>query len=93
MIEIIGRPAMLEQMAEECSELTQALLKEARVLRGENPTPVTEEEAEAHIREEWTDVMQCANELDMASHIDWEQMEAKTDRFFQRLQKAQVKLP
>ena len=39
MIEKIGTPAMLEQMAEEAAELAQAALKLARVLRAENPTP------------------------------------------------------
>lgn len=41
MIDAIGEPAMLEMLAEEASELTQAALKASRVLRGENPTPVT----------------------------------------------------
>lgn len=38
MIDIIGRPAMLEQLAEEASELAKAALKLARIDRGENPT-------------------------------------------------------
>jgi hypothetical protein len=41
----IGLPATLEQLAEECAELSQAALKLARLHRGENPTPVTEQEA------------------------------------------------
>ena len=41
IIDTIGLPAMLEQLAEECSELAQASLKYARLLRGENPTPKT----------------------------------------------------
>lgn len=36
-----GEPALLEQLAEECSELAQAALKLARLERGENPTPKT----------------------------------------------------
>ena len=40
MIEKIGTSAKLEQLAEEAAELSQAALKLARVLRGENPTPV-----------------------------------------------------
>ena len=39
IIDSIGLPAVLEQLAEECSELAQASLKYARLLRGENPTP------------------------------------------------------
>ena len=39
IIDEIGVPAMLEQLAEECSELAHASLKLARKIRGENPTP------------------------------------------------------
>lgn len=45
MLEAIGRAAMLEQLAEEAAELAQAVLKGARIERGENPT-VTKDEAE-----------------------------------------------
>ena len=38
MIEKKWKTAMLEQLAEEAAELSQAALKLARVLRGENPT-------------------------------------------------------
>ena len=41
IVDRIGKPAMLEQTAEECAELAHACLKEARRLRGENPTPKT----------------------------------------------------
>lgn len=61
MIEKIGTPAMLEQLAEEAAELSQAALKLARVLRGENPTLVTRREARKHLMEEYTDVFQCAS--------------------------------
>ena len=57
MIEIIGRPAMLEQLAEEASELAKAALKLARIERDENPTPVTKDEAEMNLTEEYTDVV------------------------------------
>ena len=63
MINEIGKPAMLEQMAEECSELTQALLKYARKLRNENPTPKSESEIKRNLIEEYSDVIQCAREL------------------------------
>lgn len=42
MIEKIGTPAMLEQLAEEAAELSQAALKLARVLRGESYASNTE---------------------------------------------------
>lgn len=83
MIEIIGKPAMLEQMAEEASELTQALLKYSRLLRGENPTPKSEEEILNNLIEEYTDLTQCARELKLVP--DEEQMKRKTQRFLDRL--------
>lgn len=82
MIEKIGKAAMLEQLAEEAAELSQAALKLARVLRGENPTPVTEEEAWKHLVEEYTDVYQCAMELIIP--VDWLQISRKEKRFQKR---------
>ena len=43
--EEIGTAATYEMLAEECSELAQACLKYARILRGENPTPKTQAES------------------------------------------------
>jgi hypothetical protein len=60
---LIGKAALLEQLAEEAAELAHAALKHARVLRCENPTPVTENEAHFNVIEEYTDVIQCAREL------------------------------
>ncbi len=83
MIEKIGTPAMLEQMAEEAAELAQAALKLARVLRAENPTPVTLEEAKMNLTAEFTDVQHCAGELKLET--DWRQIDAKNRRFKQRV--------
>ena len=82
VIEKIGKPAMLEQLAEEAAELSQAALKLARVLRGENPTPVTQEEAEKHLIEEYTDVWLCAYELGLP--VDLKQIDEKLERFQKR---------
>ena len=82
MIEKIGKPAMLEQLAEEAAELSQAALKLARVIRNENPTPVTQGEAQKRLIEEWTDVYQCARELNLL--VDWPQINEKQRRFEQR---------
>ena len=62
--ECIGKPALLEQLAEECTELAQASLKYARVLRGENPTPVSAGDARMELIEEMADVLLC---IDVAS--------------------------
>jgi NTP pyrophosphatase (non-canonical NTP hydrolase) len=59
IIDSIGLPAMLEQLAEECSELAQASLKYARLLRGENPTPKTRQECLEALTEETADVTLC----------------------------------
>ncbi len=82
MIEKIGEPAMLEQLAEEASELAQAALKLARKLRRENPTPKTFEECKANLREEYTDVVQCARELMLIP--DEHQIARKHRRFEER---------
>lgn len=59
----IEKPALLELTAEECVELAHACLKLARVIRQENPTPVTSDEAIANIEEEIADVDICIDEL------------------------------
>lgn len=63
MLNQIGDAAMYEQLAEECAELGKAALKMARIIRNENPTPVTATEAQDAIIEELTDVEICAVEL------------------------------
>lgn len=83
IIERVGRAAMLEQMGEEAAELAKAALKLARVLRCENPTPVTEEEAERALVAEFTDVQHCAGELKLET--DRLQIDAKNRRFKQRM--------
>lgn len=78
----IGFPALVEQMAEEASELAQAALKVARISRKENPTPVSIEEGARHLEEEYTDVIQCAIELGIKVNAD--QIRAKQRRFLRR---------
>lgn len=62
-LDMIGLPATLEQTAEECCELAHAALKYSRVLRAENPTPVTEEEAAENFLEELADVCNMIQEF------------------------------
>ena len=69
IIDTIGLPAVLEQLAEECSELAQASLKYARLLRGENPTPKTEEECREALVEEMADVQLMIDLLTMSGII------------------------
>lgn len=83
---MIGKAALLEQLAEEASELTKAALKLSRILRGENPTPVTKRGACADVIEEYTDVIQCAMELGL--EIDVCQMELKDKRWNDRIEQS-----
>ena len=82
MIEKIGVAAMLEQLAEEATELAHVALKLARIERGENPTPVLKEDAVEHLIEEYTDVVQCAEELRLVPNR--EQIKLKEMRFEKR---------
>lgn len=53
----LSNAALLEALAEESSELAHASLKLARILRGENPTPVSQEEGFKNLEEEAADVI------------------------------------
>lgn len=66
IVEEIGYAAALEQLAEECSELAHAALKLARIMRNDNPTPVSKDEAYAKLSEEANDVILCLEELFIA---------------------------
>lgn len=85
MIDLVGEPATLEQLAEECTELGKAALKLARILRNENPTPVTREDAKANLLEEWTDVYQVAS-LELGLSPDYDQIDRKSKRLRERLE-------
>ena len=86
MRELIGDPATYEQLAEECTELAKAALKMARILRGENPTPVTSDECMANMVEEASDVVLCLNDLGIEADKDI--MRAKMARFHSRWDEA-----
>lgn len=88
-IDSIPDPAMMEGLAEEASELAQAALKVARVLRAENPTPMNIKIALGHFTEETADVLLYLQEvrgrygisLQMISDI----MTQKQDRWKERM--------
>jgi len=92
IIEQVGLPAVLEQLAEECSELAQASLKYARLLRGENPTPKTRQECLEALTEEMADVELCNSLLMGSDHVDFdavmELIEVKDKRWHERLREA-----
>jgi len=84
IIEQVGLPAVLEQLAEECAELAQASLKYARLLRGENPTPKTEQECLEALTEETADVYLCMNLIMFAGVAGAETVEHITSEKFAR---------
>ena len=79
-------PALYEQLAEECAELVKASLKMSRILRGENPTPVTIREAKDMVWEELSDVATVCYVLDLDS--DEVRIIQKMRRWVERLEEA-----
>lgn len=85
-----GEAALLEQLAEECLELGHAALKRARVIRGENPTPVTAEEAKQNLTEEPADVELCLDVYRQGFGLDTDDvLHFKAARWAVRLEKAE----
>ena len=88
MIDIIrdGLPpaAIFEQLAEECVELAQCALKQARIIRGENPTPAELVDVVKDTEEEVADVLNCFNVLGL--HASEQLMGAKLSRWVGRIQ-------
>ena len=84
----IGEPAMYELMAEDCNELAKACLKKARIIRGENPTPLTTSEADVSIMEEWSDVILCAREMRL--RYSEAMIHHKTKRWTERMNQQQA---
>lgn len=69
IVDSIGKPAALEQLAEECDGLALAALKLARIYRGENPTPATEFNAKLALVERIADVQVCISEIMKADFL------------------------
>lgn len=84
--DIIGRPAAVEQLAEECMELGHALMKYSRALRKQNPTPVTMEQAWDNCKNEFSDVLVCADVVGLQP--DLKLMYEKRQRWIERLREA-----
>lgn len=83
----LGEPEVLAQLAEEATELAQAALKLRRALDGKNPTPKTIEECRENLNEEFADVAICASALRIDTK--WERMEPKINRWYDRLKKTE----
>lgn len=76
--------AIYEQFAEEASELSQAAIKVSRIIRGENPTPISKDEAVRNVIEEYSDVILCAKVLDI--NDDDNVLSYKLNRWCDRLE-------
>lgn len=89
IIDKIGMPATLEQLAEETAELGQASLKLARKIRDENPTPKLFGECLSNFIEEIGDVLLVVNMLVESGFISYEAIDssimAKEERWKKRL--------
>ena len=94
VIRMIGEPALLEQLAEECSELAQAALKLARKERGENPTPTTEAECMKDFLEELGDVNLCMSVVEANRGISIRCLSVdKKARWAKRIREARGETP
>lgn len=96
VIRSLGEPALLEQLAEECSELAQAALKLARLERGENPTPKAKIDCEAALMEEIADVHLCLGVISshFACYNKLDDIEiSKRERWAQRIREARGEVP
>lgn len=83
-----SKKAILLQLAEECNEVAQAALKLVRIWEGENPTPISENEALFNLHEELGDFFTC---LDCVEGIQYNVVEGiekrKLNRWCVRLSK------
>ena len=74
---------LLDQLAEEATELAHAALKASRIMRGENPTPVNILDAERKLVEEWTDLCLVADVIGIS--LDEDIYDGKLNRWQHRL--------
>lgn len=82
----IPTAALYEQLAEECSELAHAALKMARVVRKENPTPVTMNDAIKNVNEEYTDLKLVADVIGLYAHDHI--LQQKIERWYKRIEES-----
>lgn len=83
--ERVSERTLLEQLAEEAAELSEAALKLIRAasLSDDNPTPITEGEAINHLVEEFNDVCLIAYVIGMEMTKPFSNSKAK--RWYDRL--------
>lgn len=91
LVDAIGKPALLEQTAEECTELAQACLKYARYLRGENKVHRPFANIQANFNEEIADVSVCIDELGKAGMLDLDEIERIKEYKLKRMKERMAK--
>ena len=84
IIDLVGEPAVLENLAEECTELAQAALKLARIERGENPTPKSKNECVQAVMSEYADVLAC---ITILKELKWWNSQALFNMKIQKLER------
>lgn len=65
LLDHVSQAVLYEQLAEEALELSLAAFKIARIIRDENPTPVTMECAVDNLVEEYSDVCNISDLLNL----------------------------
>ena len=88
-----GCEDQIGQLAEEAVELAHAALKLERVVRGTNPTPVTQIEATVKLCEEVADVLNCLEVLKIWPGTESINgiREEKLDRWVERIKERKEK--
>lgn len=91
IVDKIGEPEVLAQLAEEAAELAQAALKLRRAITGVNPTPLSEEDCRHHVTEEIADVELCLALLNLSTKEERAAQSSiinrKLNRWMRRLEK------
>lgn len=79
----LSKPCLYDQLAEEATELAHAAIKMSRILRGENPAPVTPQFVEHMVNEEYNDLMNVVHILGLCEDKDMQR--EKIRRWIERL--------
>lgn len=87
--DLLPETELLAQLAEEAAELAQAALKLRRAIEGTNPTPKSVRKCREALREEYTDVVNVGNELNLV--VNEKQILWKDQRWKQRLEEREQK--
>ena len=81
----IGFPALYENLAEEAVEVAKEALKCARIIRGENPTPVSSAEATERLENEINDFIVLVRLIYGEIPEDTDFQRSRIDRAYDRV--------